>query len=233
MFSLLQISNKHPKERNCLIIAKLNTKKRTVVSANSDNYKKSEYQFSLLTNSQNIKLDSKRFFMKYKFFAVLACIALSLCCSCNTDSDKGGFTLPKKINTSNKFRIDGYYYLKKNYTLYTYVFYGDGQVIDCCISWDNFNDIEYLFESGKFYDYIKVLKRAWGRYILKDGNILMEYPYDFGSFTKLSTGVIKNNTTLFFSKIQYTDQSGFESLNETLHFKAFSPKPDSTYIGTN
>lgn len=171
--------------------------------------------------------------MKYNFFAVIVFIALFLCYSCNNDSEKGGFTLPKKTNTSNRFRIDGYYYLNRDSTLYTYVFFGDGQALDCCIYWDNFSDIEYFFESGEFYDYIKVLKRAWGRYTLEDANIKMEYPYDFFSFTKLRTGIILNDTTLFFSKIEYTDLSGFKSLNDTLHFKAFIPKPDSTYFGTN
>jgi hypothetical protein len=171
--------------------------------------------------------------MKYRFFAVLFCIALSFCYSCNNNVEEGGFRLPKKKNTSNSFRIDGYYYIDRDSTLYTFVFYGDGQVIDCSIYWDSKLDFEYYIDNGNLYDFIKGFKRAWGRYLLKDKSISIEFPYDSNNCTNLRTGIILNDTTLFFSKFRNIEYNGIEYLDDTLHFKAFSPKPDSTYIGTN
>jgi hypothetical protein len=149
---------------------------------------------------------------------------------CKEETDNSGFTLSKVTNTSNRLRLDGYYYLKTDSSLIAFVFYGDGVVVDGMLSWESLPAIEKDIQDGTFHDRIADKLNWWGRYVVTDNHVSMEFPHrnDNGViYTHVRNGLSLNDTTLVFTKIVNNQYKIENAIADTLHFKAFHVKPDS------
>jgi hypothetical protein len=76
------------------------------------------------------------------------------------------------------------------------------------------------------------IKTFWGIFIVENDAITIEY-YNSriieGLPAYLNTGVILNDTTFVLKEQKRSkDGSELQIIDETYHFKKFSPKPDST-----
>lgn len=171
--------------------------------------------------------------MKKRFFIILLFFAIAFNFGCNNNLENVGFTLSKESNSSNVFRLDGYYYLDRKPILQTYVFYGSGQVLDCIVNWHTLSDFENYLEKGDVDEIVKGYRRSWGRYLVNNSNVQIEFPNDYSPSTNLSTGVVLNDTTLLLLTKENTLHKGLFYLDDTLHFIAFGLKPDSTFTRNN
>lgn len=84
---------------------------------------------------------------------------------------------------------------------------------------------------------VRKFKDYWGIFNIKNDSIVFErwYPSSGGPFPAyLRSGKILNDTTFVITK-SFRSKIGNEEqqLNETYHFRKFSPKPDSTNIFVN
>lgn len=155
--------------------------------------------------------------------------------SCNKDilsDDK--LTLDKIPFTGNQLRIDGYYFQKMDNSIFTiYFFYNDGTVLYGGGSFpiSEIEDYEVEFTSEEWITSAKESKIRWGLFQIEGNRISFErwYPSSGGPLPAyIRTGEILNDTTFLINKSIRSDGSNEKELNETYHFKQFSPKPDST-----
>jgi hypothetical protein len=177
---------------------------------------------------------------KSKYIHILLLIILILLISnCRKIGLSKDDELSIGVNTyyGNELRIDGYYYYTYEGRIYTYLFYRNGVYLDGEDSdSENFTDIEQSYKDGSFYNKIKDDKSQWGSFIVEDNILKFENWIRYYSCvpyrTYLEECEIQDDTT-FITKNGYWLKKGKikeeEELNAvTLHFKQFSPKPDST-----
>ncbi|GAB1415276.1 hypothetical protein MASR2M117_06820 [Paludibacter sp.] len=139
----------------------------------------------------------------------------------------------KTPNTTDKIRLDGYYYWWHIEPKYKYVgvnvFYQNGVAFSFGLSdsTDNFEN-ELLMGNLTFNS-----KLHWGLYYIREDSLLKN---GFGVLAGthyisevFSKYVILNDTTILLKEKRFADGS-IDYYNDTLHFKQFSPKPDSTNI---
>lgn len=141
-------------------------------------------------------------------------------------------TLIKKKYTENQIRTDGYYSCKFGNIYRIYFLYRDctifsgGDVFEYNLQYQ-----EQKYIDGSFFESKKNNKLYWGIYNIESSNIKLEkwYPSSGGGMpVYLHTGTILNDTTFVITKSVRTKTGEEKELNETYHFKQFSPKPDST-----
>ncbi len=141
-------------------------------------------------------------------------------------------TLSKEPYTGNQLRIDGYYYLMDDYRINaTYFFYQNGIIIHRG-GWIN-NSLEELEKNFQTinWDKIKSNKLKWGVFNIDSNKISFErwYPSSGGGLpVYIRSGNIQNDTTFTITKSIHSKTGKEEKEYEVYHFKAFSPKPDST-----
>ena len=138
-------------------------------------------------------------------------------------------TFYKTDYIGNKLKIDGYY-LKKDETenyYYSFIFYCNGIAINLIVDSTLDDYIKSLHNSVMYQ-----IKSYWGLYLIKNDTILTEHYQDEwiqGMKTYLKTGIIINDTTFIIKEEKRAiNGSELKVLNDTFHFRKFSPKPDST-----
>jgi hypothetical protein len=129
--------------------------------------------------------------------------------------------------------MDGYYWANHAGALLLYVFYRNGIVQDGGgFSPDKLPQREEEFRNGLYYQWSLKYKIDWGVFQI-DSNLIkfeMWYPSDDDShlITRTNSGEILNDTTFHISKAWESDGDVYNNIDDTYHFKQFSPKPDST-----
>ena len=149
----------------------------------------------------------------------------------------GELVLEKQPYTGNALRLDGYYYnrLKDGRIWNTYFYYRDGTMLFGIGTEGLDNDLDKYyawFASEEFSDFLKKDKYRWGLFQIHDDSIFFErWVIDDGGYpVGRFVGNIINDTTFFISTIEYPDDNEEYQQNHLFHFRAFSPKPDSTNI---
>lgn len=156
--------------------------------------------------------------------------------SCKDWFEDEDFSLTREEYSGEEIRIDGYYY---NYFTQgsdlasITIFYRNGIVIDGIGGGSTLVEFENKFSNGSFYQNITKVKDVWGLYRVEDKLIMIERIVAMGGFNRIAYtdyGEILNDTTIHFYKHKESYKNVFENRNDTLHFKQFSPKPDSTNV---
>jgi len=166
---------------------------------------------------------------------LLMCLMFSLS-TCKKDN-KMDDALSLKIApyTGSELRTDGYYYNEYIPSYLTvYFFYIDGTVLyGSSFPTNELNMQEVKYSNGDHYYYAKNLKYYWGIFKVEGNELLFErwYPTQPPLKAYIRSGIIHNDTTFKITeyyRMQGGQKTNIESRNEVYHFKAFSPKPDST-----
>lgn len=158
--------------------------------------------------------------------------------------------------SGNSLRLNGYYYclgkeffngFNKNYTEGFFLFPNGVYLRVLNGSFDtklNINQILLSFDQIVL-DRIKIKNYSnnrigWGLYSVRDSSIEIEnwdHSADGGAYpTRTLKGKVVNDTTIHFHKLigAHPNNKGGKkkviSINETYHFREFSPKPDSTNV---
>lgn len=156
--------------------------------------------------------------------------------SCKDWFEDEDFSLTREEYSGDEIKIDGYYYY-----YYTQdpglasitIFYRNGVVIDGIGDRSTLLEIENSFSNGKFYQGVSTIKDVWGIYRVENNQIMIERIVAMGGFNRIAYtdyGEILNDTTIHFYKHKESYKNIFKNMNDTLHFKQFSPKPDSTNV---
>jgi hypothetical protein len=152
---------------------------------------------------------------------------------CREDDDE--LSIESMDYTGNQLRIDGYYYIIANDgSVYdSYFFYNTGIIMDLSGVATNVEEMDNRLTNlikNKEYDYPKF---TFGVFLIKDNSITIErwYPSECPYKAFVKSGQIINDTTFVINKM-YRMQNGkkteIRELDQTYHFRQFSPKPDST-----
>jgi hypothetical protein len=143
--------------------------------------------------------------------------------------------MPKRENSSNKLSLNGYYYLKEsgsNTGIISVLFlYQNGILLHVggfkmslpeIDDYINTNILNYNFSKNRL---------GWGVYIINNFNITFErwYPSSGGPMpVYVRKGNILNDSTFIMLSSEKQNGKDKKFISETYHFRAFSPKPDST-----
>ena len=137
-----------------------------------------------------------------------------------------------------EIRTDGYYYSyfdsgsDINLVAIT-IFYKNGVAIDGIGGYYTLLEFEKKVSDGTFYTNNKDYKSTWGIFKVVNNVVMIERVIGSGGLRGLAFidyGEILNDTTIHIYKNEdpYTNVSSVK--DDTLHFKQFSPKPDSTNV---
>ena len=155
--------------------------------------------------------------------------------SCEKIGGDDIFTINKQVYLGHQLKINGYYYQKAEGKYYSiYFFYEDGTLLygDGGFTQKEFIEHEKEFNNNVWLNGVKNYKAYWGLFNIENDSIAFErwYPSSGGPFPAyLRSGKILNDTTFVITKsIRSKNGKEAQQLNETYHFKEFSPKPDST-----
>ncbi len=168
-----------------------------------------------------------------KFLIILVIMIYSNSCTKEILSDDK-LSLVKTIYSGNQLRIDGYYFQEMDNNVYTiYFFYADGTVLYGGGSFpiSEIENHEVEFTSQEWITAVKKSKIRWGLFQIEGNNLLFErwYPSSGGPMPAyIRSGEILNDTTFVITKSVRPKTGEEKELNEVYHFRAFSPKPDST-----
>ncbi len=170
-----------------------------------------------------------------KLTSLLVCLLFSVsnCKKENTMDDI--LSLEKMTYSGSELRTDGYYYNEYITGYFTvYFFYMDGTVLyGSSFPIDELSLQETKYSNGDHFNYAKTLKYYWGIFNVEGNDLLFErwYPSLQPLKAFIRSGIILNDTTFKITeyyRMQDGEKTNIESRNEFYHFKAFSPKPDST-----
>ncbi len=165
---------------------------------------------------------------------LIAVISVMLCLkSCEKELHTDDvLTIEKSPFTGNQLRTDGYYYTRFDNIYSVYFFYSDGIVLSGGFVYeDELEEYEMGYKDGSFVASIRNNKLYWGGFAIDLERILIEkwYPSSGGGMPVFrQEGEIQNDTTFIITKSVRPKTGEEKELNEVYHFKAFSPKPDST-----
>lgn len=160
------------------------------------------------------------------FFVQQGCRKLGLC-------EDGEFNFPRQENTSNKIRLNGYYYgdLTGNNpsTPSVYLLYKDG-ISYSGLGTYNINEIEDNSLVLSITDDKRNSKSGWGIYKIENNSIEIQN-WSFSTGCKPITileGEILNDTTIRISFWKNSNSDKQHIVNSIFLFHEYSPKPDST-----
>jgi len=167
-----------------------------------------------------------------KILLGISLILFVICCNKKNDKDDT-VTLKKIAYTGNEIRTDGYYYYEYGNPINILVFfyYRNGIVLNGSSSkLSEMPNVETYYSDGTFYNSISTLKYYWGVFSVVDSVFSYEmwYPGEFEYPAYLKWGAIINDSTIHISKSKRLNGSEEKAEDMLLHFKKFSPKPDST-----
>lgn len=144
--------------------------------------------------------------------------------------------MPTKQYPLNKLNINGIYYQEsarnKELVVSYYVFYKNGMILDGGDGRIDKNDLFFkkLLDTS-YLNHLKSIIYAWGIYNINYPKIIIEkyYAPSGGKIkTKYIEGKILNDTTIVFYRISSDYLDEIFSIQDTFHFREFSPKPKST-----
>ncbi len=146
-------------------------------------------------------------------------------------------SLSRQDYTGNQLKVDGYYsfnYTNEEDYVSIYFFYKNGVILSGGSGLQReLPEKEEGFRNGTFDNKANSIKFLWGVYQIEGSNIKFErwYPSEKPYRAYVNEGEILNDTTFRITQ-SYRTKNGKKTEvseeNETYHFKAFSPKPDST-----
>ncbi len=142
----------------------------------------------------------------------------------------------ENIITSN-LRLDGYYFDKYEVNnveyLNIYFLYKNGVILyGSAIEFSRINERESSFRNNNYYEAAKNNKVCWGVLSLGKHEIKIE-TWAIGTKPRKAItykGEILNDTSFHISGMYNSKGQKIQGLDELYHFKAFSPKPDSTNV---
>lgn len=168
----------------------------------------------------------------FSAISTLTVILLSLFINCswmNNESDK--LTLERIPYNGNELKLFGYYHMLDNDGLMTvYFLYQNGMILHADdFSPSKLSEKEEVYRNGQYYQWVKDDYTSWGVFHIDNNTIKFErwYPGDVSWKTFIRTGEIVNDTTFHITESQRSDGTEVREKDETYHFRAFSPKPDS------
>ena len=143
------------------------------------------------------------------------------------------FSLKKENYNGSEIRTDGYYYMfSKEHKVYPIIlFYGNGivhnrfTVVSLSLLENEMKTNANTFNNG--------FKDNWGLFVIDRTEIKVENIIAMGGLSRFAYtdyGEILNDTTIYFYKHKESYSNYSEVMDDTLHFKQFSPKPDSTNV---
>ncbi|MBC8053489.1 MAG: hypothetical protein H7Y13_10540 [Sphingobacteriaceae bacterium] len=161
-------------------------------------------------------------------------ISLGSSCKKNIIGDDDKLSVSRTPYASNELRTDGYYYLNINSSYSSILFfYKNGIVLSAGGIFSKETEMDsYINKEFLQTQSYKNSKISWGVFkISSNNNIVFErwYPSSGGPLKSyIRSGVIIDNTTFTITKSIRSNGEEGRDINETYHFKQFSPKPDST-----
>ena len=93
------------------------------------------------------------------------------------------------------------------------------------------DSLEATFANGKYYERIKNNKEYWGIFQIDGKKITTQKWFESSGgplWALTSSGEILNDTTFRLTESVRIDGTERRAIDVTYHFRAFSPKPDST-----
>ena len=166
--------------------------------------------------------------------AIAALFSLGGCGKWYKDEE---LTLEKQPYNGNELRLDGYYYyrLDDGRIWNTYFYYHNGIMlygIETDTLDENLDKYDAWYRTRDFLDYIKKSKSRWGLFQIHGDSIVFErLLIDDGGFpVGRFSGNILNDTTFIITKEENPYSGNVYPKNELYHFRALSPKPDSTNV---
>jgi len=138
----------------------------------------------------------------------------------------------KTPNTTDKIKLDGYYYKYIDPDRVGIRIYYHNGIVYSTSKFNNLHSFENKINDGNEITRSSI-KIQWGLYLIKEDSIYVNGLAILSGalyFSEMfSQGIILNDTTILFQETRFADGS-IDYYNDTLHFKQFSPKPDSTNI---
>lgn len=168
----------------------------------------------------------------YTIRVIVILLVMSFLSSCkNPFADDEELSFERTLNTSSKIRLDGYYFsYEKPKGLYVHVYYQNG-VVYFTGGGDSFDYFESEFKKRDAT--YETIKSQWGLYVIKDDSIFtngLALRSGMYHYTEtFSNGVLLNDTTIIFLSTKHSN-GDVQNRSDTLHFKQFSSKPDSTNV---
>lgn len=151
-----------------------------------------------------------------------------------TGGDDAQLSMVKRPYSDIGLRIDGYYYKFNNNrtSVIIYFLYQTGIIQGgTTVQLANLSETEKWFKDGTFYQGSISYKIDWGIFNIDSSLIKFETwnPPDGGGplITRTNSGEILNDTTFHITKAWESDGDIYNNIDDTYHFKQFSPKPDS------
>ena len=155
--------------------------------------------------------------------------------SCSKWHDDEKLTLPKQPYLGNELRTDGYYYytMDSEYFRSITFFYRNGVVFQPIGDAHSLQEVdEYVINKLVGENSYHDVQWSWELFNIENDRILINYwvpPKPHQCY--IEEGTILNDTTFVLQRYyrmengEVTDEG---NINETFHFRQFSPKPDST-----
>jgi hypothetical protein len=171
--------------------------------------------------------------MEFKIYILTIAVILTMN-NCRKEKKDDVLSLKREPYTGSELRIDGYYFNKYGTgNLTVYFFYDNGILLyGSSFPIDHLSEHESDYIDGEHYEFAKNLKYYWGVFNINGGEIMFErwYPSQPPLRAFISSGTILNDTTFHINRFYHSDGSVSDEVNETYHFRQFTPKPDSTNI---
>ena len=166
-------------------------------------------------SQKKIKSSIKCVFALYAVCNLQGCISYD-----NAILYKNGYNPGK----NNELKFNGFYQTKNKTDLFPIFFYNDGSVIFLGYSKDTIELKEHILSNPKG------LWGYWGNYKISRDTITIEtFPSNVQEFRQeryLRKGIIKNGSITFYQEINRNHN--VNEVNETIEFRDFKTKPDST-----
>ena len=164
-------------------------------------------------------------------------VMMGLVANCSKIWKDDKLSINRTNYTGNQLKINGYYYEKYGTPekLTIYLFFGNGVLLHAGdgYEYNKLNEFEQIITSVEFINKLKGIKDSWGVFKVTGNIIQFErwYPGQPPLKAFVREGVILNDTTFEITesyRMVDGQKKDVHSKNETFHFKAFAPKPDST-----
>ncbi len=178
--------------------------------------------------------------MKFLYIPILLLPLLGASCEkIFGDTEPPKLSFPTNPYTGSELKIDGYYYntyiYGENKTGHDiYLFYTNGVLLFGGVSdQEQILIKEEKLKNGEHYSNAKNSEEYWGNFQISGSSIKFEkWSKDLSDiYLYVSEGSILNDSTFTITqsyRLEEGKQKNWTSINETYHFKKFSPKPDST-----
>lgn len=171
-----------------------------------------------------------------KSIKTIVLLGLLLLSSCEKLVTWDEFALQKTLYDGSQLRTEGYYYqLDKDGKYHRLCcFYRNGILLGLGGDFSSEVEMDAYINREFISDHrYAEIKNSWGLFVVNDQTIKFEHYYPSDDINKRSyirEGTILNDTTFHITVSYRSDGSERREKDELYHFRAFSPKPDSTNI---